>query len=663
MSDTFALLAGRKGLAPEKTASKRIPSNPFGHLASIGSLGRAAVGVLDVASVVAAYGIAAWAVNRLDASVSGLLAPPMFLAVAAVQILALWYYGAFRFSPRHAGIPELMSILYAACSSVTAVFVTLLLFGIGLSHALVFATLDALFSAFLVVISNFSGRVYRSEKMRWAAAASVRKVIIVGAGDGGASIARQFLSESASAVHPVAFVDDDSAKLGTRICGVPVLGGIAQLPAIVTSTEASEIVICIPSASPTQMSRIISECRHSDVPVRTLPTLRELVDGNVSIQDLQSIRIEDVLQRDRISPDPSLVGTLLGGKTVLVTGAGGSIGSELCAQIAAAKPARLILVEKSENSLFYSQLSINEKAPGVETTPCLVDVTNEDQLRAVFERERPSVVFHAAAYKHVGMMELHPQEAVRNNVIGTRNVAMLCLEFGAERFVNISTDKSVNPRCYMGLSKKLAEQIVKRVGQRNQVRFLNVRFGNVAGSTGSVLRLFKDQIKKGGPIRVTDPRATRFFMSIPEAVYLILCAAARGKHGETYIFDMGEPINIYQLARTMTLLSGFTPEQELPIEFIGLREGEKVHEELWEPWEKPRRTENPLLLVIEGRNPAPIDVDGAIQDLEDYLLSRDYEGLKEYIDELFPDFAAMHVVSRRSPPPPAGRTAIPQVNA
>ncbi|HKS75832.1 MAG TPA: polysaccharide biosynthesis protein, partial [Terriglobales bacterium] len=308
-------------------------------------------------------------------------------------------------------------------------------------------------------------------------------------------------------------------------------------------------------------------------------------------------------------------------------------------------------------------LSINEKAPGVETTPCLVDVTNEDQLRAVFERERPSVVFHAAAYKHVGMMELHPQEAVRNNVIGTRNVAMLCLEFGAERFVNISTDKSVNPRCYMGLSKKLAEQIVKRVGQRNQVRFLNVRFGNVAGSTGSVLRLFKDQIKKGGPIRVTDPRATRFFMSIPEAVYLILCAAARGKHGETYIFDMGEPINIYQLARTMALLSGFTPEQELPIEFIGLREGEKVHEELWEPWEKPRRTENPLLLVIEGRNPAPIDVDGAIQDLEDYLLSRDYEGLKEYIDELFPDFAAMHVVSRRSPPPPAGRTAIPQVHA
>lgn len=663
MSDTFALSAGRKGLTREKSTTKRVASVPEQHKSAIGSLARLAIVGLDVAAVSVAYACAVWLLGRLDSTAAVAMTVPVICVAGLAKVAALWHYGAFRFSARHAGIPELMSLLYAVSASALIVFAACVVFGMGFGEALVFAAVDELFAMMFLASVNFSVRVYRSERMRWTTAPNAKRVVIVGAGDGGARIARQFLSDATSAVRPVAFVDDDSGKQRTRICGVPVRGRLADLASIVALTQASEILICIPSASSTQMSRIISECRHSDVPVRTLPSMRELVDGNVSVQDLQSIRIEDVLQRDRISPDPCLVGTLLGGKTVLVTGAGGSIGSELCVQIAAANPARLVLVEKSENSLFYSQLNINEKSPGVETVPCLVDVTDEEQLRAVFERERPNVVFHAAAYKHVGMMELHPQEAIRNNVIGTRNVATLCLEFGAERFVNISTDKSVNPRCYMGLSKKIAEQIVKRLGQRHHVRFLNVRFGNVAGSTGSVLRLFKDQIKKGGPIRVTDPRATRFFMSIPEAVYLILCAAARGKNGETYIFDMGEPINIYQLARTMALLSGYTPEQELPIEFIGLREGEKVHEELWEPWEKPRRTENPLLLVIEGRNPAPMDIERSVQDLEAFLFARDYGALKEYIDEQFPDFAALHLLTQRWAGPSAPRTAIPQVHA
>lgn len=664
MSDTFALSAGRKNLAREDASPTKLSATSLSHGSKVAVwLARIAIVALDLTSVVVAFGVAVWFTARLGARLPDLALAPILCSAGFVMLVALWRYGAFRFAPRHVGIPELMSILYAVSLGAVVAFAMCLLFGAGLGEAMLFAALDELFSAFFLVASNFSLRVYRSERTRRAKSANLKTVVIVGAGDGGASIARQFLSDPESFVRPVAFVDDDPIKAGTRICGVPVLGRIGQLAGVVASTQATEIVICIPSASPTQMSRIISECRHSDVPVRTLPTLRELIDGDVSIQNLQSIRIEDVLQRDRVNPDPCLLGTLLTGKTVLVTGAGGSIGSELCIQIAAAKPARLILVEKSENSLFYSQLNITEKSPEVETVPCLIDVTDADQLRAVFERERPNVVFHAAAYKHVGMMELHPHAAIRNNVIGTKNVAMLCLEFGAERFVNISTDKSVNPRCYMGLSKKIAEQIVKRIGQRHQVRFLNVRFGNVAGSTGSVLRLFKDQIKKGGPIRVTDPRATRFFMSIPEAVYLILCAAARGKNGETYIFDMGEPINIYQLARTMVLLSGYTPEQELPIEFIGLREGEKIHEELWEPWEKPRRTENPLLLVIEGRNPAPIDVDDCIHDMEHFLDCRDYGGLTSYIDREFPDFAALHVVSSPLIRADRSRTNAPQVHA
>jgi FlaA1/EpsC-like NDP-sugar epimerase len=365
-----------------------------------------------------------------------------------------------------------------------------------------------------------------------------------------------------------------------------------------------------------------------------------LVGGNVSLRDLQRVQIEDVLQRDRITPDPALTRALLAGKTVLVTGAGGSIGSELCLQIAAAGPRRLILVDKSENSLFYSHLTISEKYPDVETHPCLADITDESLMRVIFQRERPELIFHAAAFKHVGMMQLHPYEAIRNNVLGTRVIATLALEIGAQRFVNISTDKSVNPHCYMGLSKKFAEMTVKQIGAKHQSRFLNVRFGNVAGSTGSVLRLFNEQIKKGGPIRVTDPQATRYFMSIPEAVYLILCAASRGKNGETYIFDMGEPINIYQLARTLSLFSGYMPEEELPIEFIGLRDGEKVHEELWESWERPHVTENPLLFVLKGTDPEPIDIVGAVEMFEGFLKTKDHDGLIEYIDGLMPAFAA-----------------------
>jgi FlaA1/EpsC-like NDP-sugar epimerase len=258
----------------------------------------------------------------------------------------------------------------------------------------------------------------------------------------------------------------------------------------------------------------------------------------------------------------------------------------------------------------------------------------------VFLRERPQIVFHAAAFKHVGMMELHPHEAIRNNLFGTRNVAMAAAEFGVTHFVNISTDKAVNPSSYMGLSKQMAERTVREMALRRKLRFMNVRFGNVAGSTGSVLRLFSEQIAKGGPLRVTDPRATRYFMSIPEAVYLILCAAALGQGGETFIFDMGEPINIYQLARMMSLFSGFVPEEELPIEFIGLRDGEKVHEELREDWEEMHATAHPRLFTVTPTANFRGDIVRMTQQMDQILERRDHTALLEYIDACFPKFAA-----------------------
>ncbi|MGH9560260.1 MAG: polysaccharide biosynthesis protein, partial [Terracidiphilus sp.] len=300
----------------------------------------------------------------------------------------------------------------------------------------------------------------------------------------------------------------------------------------------------------------------------------------------------------------------------------------------------LVLVDKSENNLFHIQLAVRERAPNLDTGIYLRDITDADSVREMFVTETPQVVFHAAAFKHVGMMELHPQEAIRNNVLGTRNVAHAAVTAQAECFVNISTDKAVNPQNYMGLSKMLAEMNIRDIATKHLVRFVNVRFGNVAGSEGSVIQIFSDQIQKGGPLRVTDPQATRYFMSIPEAAYLIICAAQRGRGGETFVFDMGQPINIYELARTLSLYSGLAPEEELPIEFIGLRDGEKFHEDLWDEREMPRKTDQPRLLCLDGINPSTVDIQKAVAQFEKFLVCRDYTGLLEYIGKMFPAFAA-----------------------
>lgn len=634
MSHTFVLPARAK-------AAARKPVVEAGSARSwnfSGTLSQISIVLLDLFAVLFSYWISLRILSNYTDLWLGIAKTSVFiLLVATTKGFALYHFGVFKGSLRYAGVRELLGLAGAMALSAGILFGASQLAEDGSRAPFAMFVLDACVCGLTLGTIHFSLRMYESEKARQHSFS--RKAVIVGAGDGGASILRQLCMNPDSGIRPVALIDDDPAKRGRSVCGIPVEGNLSRLKQVVSTYQASEILICIPSLTRAQMRRILAVCKQCEVPIRTLPTLRELVGGNVSVRDLQRVQIEDVLQRDRITPDPALTRALLGGKVVLVTGAGGSIGSELCLQIAAAGPKRLILLDKSENSLFYSHLAISEKFPGVETHPCLADITDENLMRVVFQRERPELVFHAAAFKHVGMMQLHPYEAIRNNVLGTRILATLAAETGTERFVNISTDKSVNPRCYMGLSKKFAEMAVKQLGEKHRSRFLNVRFGNVAGSTGSVLRLFNEQIKKGGPIRVTDPQATRYFMSIPEAVYLILCAASRGKQGETYIFDMGEPINIYQLARTLSLFNGYTPEEELPIEFIGLRDGEKVHEELWESWERPHVTENPLLFVLKGTNPAPINIAEAVETFEIFLMTRNHEGLIQYINGLMPSFA------------------------
>jgi FlaA1/EpsC-like NDP-sugar epimerase len=465
-----------------------------------------------------------------------------------------------------------------------------------------------------------------------------KRVLIVGAGDAGMSLVKELTSDPAAPCIPVALVDDDKTRTGRNVYGVPIAGAIDDLPSVASQSHADEVLICIPSATRPEMSRILSACRQADLPVRTLPTLTELIDGRVSQNELRTPNLSDLLNREEVHHDPEEIAKIVRGKTVLVTGAGGSIGSELSRQIASGSPAKLLLLDKSENSLFYIHRALRERYPDLLLRPLLVDLTCRDFVDEFMHEEKPEVVFHAAAHKHVGLIELHPNEGIRNNVLGIRNIALAALRCGAARFVNISSDKAVNPRNFMGCSKRLTEMFIQDLSRSNVTRFMNVRFGNVAGSTGSVLRLFWEQIQKGGPLLVTDPRASRYFMTIPEAVFLILQAARLGSGGETFVFEMGEPLNIYELAKNISLLAGMKPGKEVPIHFVGLQKGEKVAEELWEEWENPVPTEQPGIQMVSESDPEAVNMLEKIQRIERLITRNDRESLRQYLSILVPQF-------------------------
>jgi FlaA1/EpsC-like NDP-sugar epimerase len=542
----------------------------------------------------------------------------------------------YRRSLRHASVPDFISIVKAVAASSLLGCVAIAWLFPSLKIAAAVFLVDTAFVVLLWGGLHFGARVLKTQQAAWRKEG--KRVVVVGAGEAGITLLKDLAQDPAGMSRAVAIVDDDPKKWGRTILGVPVVGGTRELARLAAEHKADEILICIPSATGTQMREMLAACREICTPVRTLPSLSELVDGRVSRRDLRRPRIEDLLQREGIRVDVQETRRIVAGKVVLVTGAGGSIGSELCRQIAEAGPQMLLLLDKSENSLFYVHRAACEQLGAGRVKPLLADLVYKDRLREILRQERPEIIFHAAAHKHVGLLELHPQEAIRNNVLGTRNLAEAALECGTARLVNISTDKAVSPRSYLGLSKKLTELCVQELARIHGAKFSSVRFGNVAGSTGSVLRIFWEQIQKGAPIRVTDPRATRYFMSVPEAVHLILRAAALGNGGETFVFDMGEPLNIYELAKTMMLFAGLKPERDLAIEFTGLNEGEKIHEELWEEWERPAATENERIMVVGEQNPQAAGILRKIERMEKYLAREDCEGLLNYLAEFAPEF-------------------------
>jgi FlaA1/EpsC-like NDP-sugar epimerase len=446
-----------------------------------------------------------------------------------------------------------------------------------------------------------------------------KEVIIVGAGDAAQLVIREMLKAPALGYTPIGLIDDDPRKKNLRLHGIRVLGTTQELAHILRDNPPDEVLIAIPSASGEARRRIVEVARAANVPVKTLPGLYELISGDLNLAgQIRPVQVQDVLGREPVEVDLESIASYLAGETVLVTGAGGSIGAELCRQIARVHPARLVLVEHSEAALFdiERELVDDRDFPAVATV--LGDCGDRAKMSQVFERYRPTLVFHAAAYKHVALLEANPIEAVRNNTLATRTVADVAVEFGAERFVLVSTDKAANPKNLLGQSKALCEWIVEVYGHRADVstRFVAVRFGNVLNSSGSVIPIFQRQLEKGGPLTVTHPEMTRYFMTIPEAVSLIVQAGAIGGRGQVFVLDMGEPVKIVDLARNMIRLSGKEPETEIAIEFIGAKPGEKLHEELWNEGEKVSPSSHPKLLRATRKPIDPEWLDDELAALE-----------------------------------------------
>ena len=481
-----------------------------------------------------------------------------------------------------------------------------------------------------------------------------KRVAIVGAGNAGESLAREIQRLYRFRYHLVGFFDDDPRKQGLWLHDVKVLGPIGSLGEFVSPHGIEEVIIAAPTASGETMRNIVDKCKSAGVHPRTVPGFDQLIDGRVTVSQIRDVAIEDLLGREPVELEEGLIRGFIHRKCVLVTGAGGSIGSELCRQIAGYWPRKLVLVEQSEPALFEVHRELERSHADIVTVPVIADVTDDKRMERVFADHSPAVIFHAAAHKHVPMMEWNPGEALKNNVFGTRTVADLADRFGAEAFVLISTDKAVNPTSVMGASKRLCEMYVQAMSDHSQTHFSAVRFGNVLGSAGSVVPIFKEQIARGGPVTVTDPEMKRYFMTIPEACQLVMEAAAMGAGGEIFVLDMGEPVKIVDLARDLISFSGFRPGEDIQIEYTGLRPGEKLFEEIGFDAEKMDRTRHPK--IFTGRlTPLSVDtVRASLRRLGEIVNETSNDLIRECLMDLIPELMT-------SPPPADLPVRAPQV--
>ncbi|MBC8330948.1 MAG: polysaccharide biosynthesis protein [Anaerolineae bacterium] len=581
------------------------------------------------------------------------------MALLAVLVKPLVYYlfGLYRRLWAYASTRELVLILYAVSSASTLLLAAVLVMTsiqarqpgyIGFPRATL--VIDWLLSLLLVGGIRFSSRLIADGRLGANGSpdrVGIRRVLVVGAGDAGALVVREIQKNQQLNLEPVCFLDDDVVKQKSQIHGVPVVGTLEDLPRIINMRAIQEVIIAIPTAPGDVVRRVAEACRQEKVTFRTMPGIYELIGGRVSVNRLRQVNIDDLLRRASAMSDDRRIGSLIAGKRVLVTGAGGSIGTELCRQISRWGPSSLIMLGHGENSIFRIFLDLYDSHPDQPKYPVIADIRDRDRLNTIFDNLRPQVVFHAAAHKHVPLMEVNVEEAITNNILGTRNIVEVSVNAGVEHLVMISSDKAIRPTSVMGATKRLAELIVLDAAHTSGLAYAAVRFGNVLGSRGSVVPRFQRQIAAGGPVTVTHPEMERYFMTIPEAVHLVLQAGAMGNGGEVFVLRMGKQIKILDLAEDLIRLSGLEPGEDIEITYSGVRPGEKLSEELWDQWATFLPTEHSEIVQLSDED--ILGGDALHNDVDELIhLAREGESsaILKRLDALIPG------ASVRDTPPP-----------
>jgi len=573
---------------------------------------------------------------------------PLLLFFLVVKLLVFWLFKQYRGWWRYVGISDLLGIFRA--SLISTLIIVALWFTVGRIDAVranlppdmkrpaegvciadMFATVLMLGGLRIVI------RLYY-EEFRTAEAGRLKRFLIVGAGNAGEALLREIHRMPVAQYEVVGFIDDDPIKKGTNIHGIPVLGTVEQLPEVCEERNIEEIAIAMPSASHQQLRRVVQVCEGTKIRFRTVPSITDIASGKFRVSQIRDVDINDLLGREAVQLDLDVIEDFARDKTILVTGAGGSIGSEMCRQLCNFTPKLLLLIEQAENPLFYIERELRKQFPTVRINALICNITDRTRVDKIFENYKPQVVIHAAAHKHVPLMELNAGEAIKNNIVGTQVVADAADNSGTANFVMISTDKAVNPTSIMGSSKRIAEMYIQDLNRTSETHFVTVRFGNVLGSDGSVVPIFKKQIAEGGPVTVTHPEMKRYFMTIPEASQLVLQAATMGKGGEIFVLDMSEPVKIVDLARELITLSGFRPGEDIEMVFTGPRVGEKLFEELRIEGEDMQRTRHPKISI---RKNIPMDrkkLRAGINELVNIAKAQNNSQIVQKIKELVPEY-------------------------
>ncbi len=568
------------------------------------------------------------------------------IVIVAAQAVVFMATGLYRGLWRFASLPDMWNISRAAAIGVLTISLSLFLFNRMEGVPRTVLLFYPVYLVFLLGVPRIVYRMWKEHGLNLKNVVGRKHVLIIGAGRSGEMLVRDLLREGESLV--IGFLDDNRRLKGAKVRGIPVLGTINDIPDIVDANQVDIVMISIPSASSKQMRRIVELCEQTSVPFRTLPRLQDLVSGRSTLTELREVAIDDLLGRDPVQLDWNGINQGVAGKTVLVSGGGGSIGSELCRQIARLGPARLVLFEKCEFNLYNVGCELKSEYPNLISHSVLGDVCDAVAVEHVMNRYNPDIIFHAAAYKHVPMLEDQVREAVRNNVLGTRLMAQTAARTGCKTFVMISTDKAVNPANVMGATKRASEIYCQALNSHVDTHYITVRFGNVLGSAGSVVPLFKEQIAGGGPVTVTHPDITRYFMTIPEASQLILQSAYMGKGGEIFVLDMGEPLKISYLAEQMIHLSGKTPGEDIEIKYTGLRPGEKLYEELFYQQEDLLKTEHKKILLARSSDSDWSIIEQKMALLQSACDEFDEDRVQSILYDLVPELSEQQALSNSS---------------